>query len=220
MTWAHKRKWIATNPCDIERGTSYRAVEPEAPSYKQVEIMLDCAPEPYKAVLAIAAWGGLRKGEIFELRRKDIEKVTNGDSTYVALNIRRAVIWDGSNAIVKVPKTAKSYRRVILPEMASAVVESHLKCVRLSPDSLLFTGRSELNEHWGEYKLKQVWRKVCAQAGFKGRFHSLRAFALTQYAVTGATIQDLMDRAGHSNVEMAMRYQRGTGRELDLISRM
>lgn len=220
LTWAHKRKWIAENPCTIERGTSYKSSEPPTPTAQQVAIMLDSATEPFDTILAIAAWGGLRKGEILELRRKDVERVTQDGTNLIALNIRRAVIWDGGNAIVKAPKTSKSTRRVLLPNTASALVESHLRSVSLDPEALLFSDKPGFNEHWGEYKLKPYWAKVCAQAGFKGRFHSLRSFAMTQYAVTGATLQDLMDRAGHSNVNTAMRYQRETGREFELVKKL
>jgi integrase len=221
MTWAHKRKWVASNPCDIERGTSYKSAEPEAPNLKQVAIMQENAPAPFDTILAIAAWGGLRKGEILELRRKDIDKVQAEDgATFISLNIRRAVIWEGARAIVKATKTAKSVRQVILPAPASALVDAYVKTISIDPEALLFTNKPGLNEHWGEFKIKPYWAAVCAQAGFKGRFHSLRSFAMTQYAITGATNQDLMDRAGHNNIATAMRYQRGTGREFELIKKL
>jgi integrase len=220
LTWAHKRKWIAENPCTIERGTSYQPAKPATPTAQQVEIMLESAPAPFNVVLAIAAWGGLRKGEILALRRKDVERVSQDGLNLVALNIDRALIWDGANAIVKSPKTSQSVRRVLLPNTASALVESHLRTLSLDPEALLFTDKPGVNEPWGEYKIKPYWAKVCAQAGFKGRFNSLRSFALTQYAVTGATLQDLMDRAGHSNVQTAMRYQRDTGREFALVKKL
>lgn len=221
MTWAHKRKWVASNPCDIERGTSYKSAEPETPTPKQVAIMQENASAPFDIILAIAAWGGLRKGEILELRRKDVDKVQAEDgTTFVSLNIRRAVIWEGAQAIVKATKTAKSVRQVILPAPASALVDAYLKTISIDPEALLFSNKPGLNEHWGEFKIKPYWAAVCAHAGFKGRFHSLRSFAMTQYAITGATNQDLMDRAGHNNIATAMRYQRGTRREFELVRKL
>jgi integrase len=221
MTWAYKRHWLASNPCNIERGTSYKSEEPETPSRKQVEIMLESANSPFDTLLTIAAWGGLRKGEILELRRKDVDKVQAEDgATFISLNVRRAVIWQGSQALVKTTKTAKSVREVLLPASASAQVDAYLKTLSIDPEALLFSNKPGLNEHWGEFKIKPLWAAVCKEAGFKGRFHSLRSFAMTQFAITGATNQDLMDRAGHSDIATAMRYQRGTGREFELIKKL
>jgi integrase len=220
MTWAHKRKWIASNPCDIERGTSYRPSEPLAPNRQQVEIMFETANEQFQTVLALAAWGGLRKGEIMELRRKDIERVQDDGITYCAVNVRRGVIWENGAPKVKTPKTPKSIRRVILPSTASAIVLQHLLTLPISPEALLFSSDPEGIQHWGEFKIKPYWQKVCLAAGFVGRFHSLRAFAMTQYASQGATLQDIMDRGGHNNVETAMRYQRESGRELEFVKRL
>ena len=71
MTWAHKRNWIAINPCDIERGSAYTPSEPPAPTKQQVQIMVENTEGSTQAILALAAFGGLRKGDILELRRKD-----------------------------------------------------------------------------------------------------------------------------------------------------
>jgi integrase len=40
--------------------------------------MLENAPTSFNAIIALAAYGGLRKGEILELRRKDGEQIKDG----------------------------------------------------------------------------------------------------------------------------------------------
>lgn len=45
-------------------------------------------PQRYHALVLIAAWCGLRFGELTELRRKDIE--IEGK----LIHVRRAVVWD------------------------------------------------------------------------------------------------------------------------------
>ena len=220
LKWAHKRKWISSNPCDIERASSYKPSEPLTPNSKQVETMLEEAREPFKTFFAIAAWGGLRRGEILELRRKDVEKIEHEGDTFIALNIRRSVLWQGPDALVRPPKTSSGIRRVILSRSASALVQSHLTSVNLDPDALLFTDQPQANLHWGYHRTRPEWQRVCKAANFKGRFHSLRSFAMTQYATQGATLKDLMDRAGHNNVGTAMRYQRESGREIELVRKL
>jgi len=221
LAWAVKRKIIPTNPCDIEHATSYVAeTQPDVPNAEQVEIMFDTAPDEFRTVLAFAAWGGLRKGEIFELRRKDIETVTRNGKKWLYVNVTRGVIWQGPQAIVRPPKSAKAVRSVALPSRANDLIKRHLAGVPVDPEALLFPRRPGLNEHWGEFQLNPVWRRVRAAAGYSGRFHSLRAFAATQFGMTGATAIELMDRFGHRDIETAMRYQRATGRELELLEKL
>jgi integrase len=217
MTYAQKRHWIARNPCDIERGTAYTPKEPPAPKDKQVQIMLENAPEPFRTILIFAAYGGLRKGEILELRRKDIQEVKEGGEKWVRVNISRAVIWDKGKAIVSEPKTKAGIRSLLMPQEARADILKHLKSISISPEALLFPRRTGSEEHWGEYQIKPHWEKVRDLAGFSGRFHSLRAYASTEFAKLNPTDRELMERFGHRNIITAQKYQRTTGREAQLL---
>ena len=217
MTYAQKRHWIALNPCDIERGTAYTPKEPPAPTTKQIEIMLENAPEPFRTILIFGAFGGLRKGEILELRRKDISIVKEGGMKFVRLNISRAVIWDKGEAIVSEPKTQAGIRSLLMPLETTEEIVRHLKSISISPEALLFPRKPGSEEHWGEYQLKPYWEKVRELAGFKGRFHSLRAYASTEFAKLNPTDRELMERFGHRNLATAQKYQRTTGREAQLL---
>lgn len=220
MTWAHKRAWIATNPCDIERATAYTPSEPEAPNSRQVQIMLENSPAPFQAILALAAYGGLRKGEILELRRKDIEIVKDGTETWIRVNVSRGVIWDRGKAIVRKPKTEASIRSLLLPLAASDLISAHLNRISIDPDALLFPRKEQGNDHMGEYQINPLWRRVRALAGYAGRFHALRTFAATEFAKLNPTNKELMDRFGHRDIKTAMRYQRNTGRDAELLRRI
>lgn len=220
MTWAQKRSWIAVNPCDIERGSAYTPSEPIAPTKQQVEIMLDSASNQFKVVIALAAYGGLRKGEILELRRKDLVAIEDQGERWVQVSISRGVVWDGNQAVVRKPKSDAGVRTLLLPLSVSELVLAHLRATPIDPESLLFARRTISNEHWGKYDLNPLWRKVRAQAGFQGRFHSLRTFAATEFAKLNPTSQELMDRFGHRDIKTAMRYQRSTGRDAELLRRL
>jgi integrase len=65
--------------------------------------------------------------------------------------------------------------------------------------------------------LNPGWQRVRAVAGFSGRFHSLRAYHLTWFGQQGASMKELQARGGHSDYAMVMKYQRTTGREIDLL---
>ncbi len=221
MTYAAKKHWVIENPCDIEGASKFTPEREELiPTVKQVAIMLEVAPEPYKAIIALAAWGGLRKGEILELRRKDFEFLKTDTETWILVNINRAVIWQGVNAQVRAPKTAGSIRVVQLPQRVNEILTSHLRGVPIDPEALLFPTNSSSNSHFSKHQLTRSWYRIRSEAGYPARFHSLRAFAATEFAKTGATTKEIMDRFGHRNIDTAMRYQRSTGRDAELLRRI
>jgi integrase len=219
MNYALDKRWITSNPCTLKRAGVYKSEQPIIPTEEQVELMLSIAPEPLKTLLAIASEGGLRKGELLELRRKDIDLKPLQGSRAVAIKVSRAVVWIKGKPTPKAPKSASGVRVVILPDRASELVRAHLANVELNPEALLFSKDSSL-EHFGQFQLRNRWEKVRAEAGYTGRFHSLRGYHLTQYALQGATTKELQDRAGHSTPQMVMVYQHNTGREAELVARL
>ena len=223
MRYALERKWIRNNPCNIRGAGNYRPVEEtEAPSQTEVALMLELTEGPVRAVLALAAHCGLRKGEILELRRKDISSAEEPDGVvWWYISVRRAVRWASENATtVGGPKSAQGTRALAVPKAGGAeeILLEHLRTIPAHPDTLLFSRDSEGKTHWGKSTLKPHWQKVRALAGYGGRFHSLRTYHLTWFAQRGATTRELMDRGGHSSSAMVMRYQRSTGRETSLLS--
>jgi integrase len=175
------------------------------------------SPEPFNVVLSLAAWGGLRKGEIFALRRKDVTLENVDGETWASVRVERAVTWVDRAALEKTPKTEGSIRTVTLPPELGPVLKAHLMSVAAYPAALLFERRPGSGEHWLEYQLNPLWRAARAAAGYTGSFHSLRAFAGTAFAQTGATTFETMDRLGHRNIKTAMAYQRSTGRDRELV---
>jgi integrase len=217
MTYAHKRRWIAANPCTIERGTSYTPSEPPIPTDKQVETILEKISEVGRALITLGSEAGLRRGEIMELRRKDISTIDDAGEKRVVVSVRRAVIWlKGGAPLVKKPKSSKSVRDIVLGLRASRIILSYLGTVNLNPESLLFSSPAGFDQHWSE----STYRKYIAEgrelAGYF-RLHSLRTYHLTRFRQSGATEKETMDRGGHADIKTAMRYQRSTGRDAELL---
>jgi len=222
MKYALKRKWIRENPCDIEGASNYRPpVEPETPTDTEVALMLELADQPMRTVLALAAHCGLRKGEILELRRKDITSEEGPDgSGWLYVHISRSIVWEGeNNPKVSPPKTPGSIRSLAVPKTGGAeqILLDRLQEITDHPETLLVSRDQAGKVHWGESMLNPRWQKLRAQADYTGRFHSLRNYHLTWYAKQGATLREVMDRGGHSTPRMALRYQRSTGRETTLL---
>ena len=221
FTYAIKKRLIRLNPCDIEGASNYVPdTEPEIPTSDQVEIFLQNSSPEYALIFALASMGGLRKGEILDLRKSDIKKVQEDGQVYYLVNVSKSVKWlPGGSTISAPPKTRKSIRIVELPQAINPIMAKHLKNVPIHPEALLFPGSPEAPEqHFSKHQLQRTWEKIRAIAGYSGRFHSLRGYALTMYAQTGATTQEIMDRGGHADYKVALRYQRSTGRDRELLA--
>ncbi len=67
-----------------------------------------------------------------------------------------------------------------------------------------------------------AWKFARLKAGLPdAHFHDLRHAGLTQSAQTGATLAEVMRRAGHSSAAAAMRYQHAADhRDADIASRL
>jgi integrase len=221
MKYALKRKWATSNPCDIEGASSYTPTnQPEVPTADQVATMLEVAPEPFKTMVVLAVSAGLRKGELLALTRADIETLKDDGETRVFINIDKALTWDGTKEIVGQTKSEGSVRVIELPQWANQYLTKYLTTIAINPEALLFPRNEGSSLHWGKYQINPVWRAVRTKAGFHGRFHSLRAFHLTQFGLTGATAAELMARGGHRDLATAQRYQRTTGRETHLLKKI
>jgi integrase len=222
LTWAEKRRLILENPCQIEGASTYTPKEePAVPTTVEVDLMIQNAEGPLRAIVALMAYCGLRKGEVFELRRKDLSTIERGEETWWVVNISRSVAWiTEAETTVGPPKTPGSVRSLVVPRVAERIILDHLATVPDQPEALLFSRNPEASEHWRKSQVNPLWRALRTSAGYSGRFQSLRHYHLTQYSTTGASLREIMDRGGHRNIQVAMKYQRAAGRELDLIERL
>ncbi|WIB27877.1 tyrosine-type recombinase/integrase [Curtobacterium sp. MCSS17_015] len=208
---------LTANPAQVrgaQNATTGRKVEP--PTLEELRTIVKHMPDHLRLAVLIAAWGGLRYGELTELRRSD---VTLTDST-VLVSVSRAVVHTAGRFRVGLPKSAAGVRVVALPPTARSAVIGHLND-RVGPDAgaLLFPSRS--GTHLAQSTFARSWYPAREAAGRSDMpWHALRHFAGTRYAQTGATLREIQARLGHSTVAAAMRYQAVTGRDAELAARM
>ena len=133
---------------------------------------------------------------------------------------RQAVEVDGEGARITEPK-AGSCRTVNLPTPAVDALRAHLQGLPSGlPSAPLFTrpDGSELRAHHVHY----AWKMARLQAGLPdAHFHDLRHAGLTLSAQAGATLAEVMRRAGHNSVAAALRYQHAADqRDVDVAARL
>ena len=201
---AVQRRLIDYNPCHIRgAGNTKRAKKIEPASVAEIEALTKAMPERYQLMILLAAWCGLRFGELTELRRKDI------DLTHGVVRVRRAVVRVNGEFIVGTPKSEAGTRDVTIPPHLLPAVKSHLSStITGGRDGLLFPAAGDPTKHLAPATLYKVFYKAREAAGRPDlRFHDLRHSGAVLAALTGATLAELMARLGHSTPGAAMRYQ-------------
>jgi integrase len=218
---ASRRNAIPENPCDIDGAASW---EPKPKgrlsSRENVDRLIEESPNPWKAFFAITVYGGLRRGEVAELRIEDLTFDQNSPDR-VALDIRRSATWISNSEVeVGAPKSRAGNRVVWLSPTAGGILREYLEGRPKNADALLFSSDDGGLNHLRESTIRHQVALARKQFGLKESLHRLRDYSLTLYAQQGATLQEIMARGGHSNVQAAMAYQRDAGRDAELAERM
>ena len=160
-------------------------------------------PDPYRALILTAGFTGLRQGELFGLRRRDV------DLLHGTITVRRKRLRLASGQIIEDdPKTEAGRRTVALPTPLVAELDRHLSGMTdPQPEAYVFTTPQGDPLERSNFR-NRVWAPATAATGVDGlRFHDLRHTAGTLAARTGATTKELMARLGHSSPRAAMVYQ-------------
>jgi integrase len=193
---------LAANPCTIKRAMSTaRRREPVILTPAEVAALADAIrPTRYRVLVLIAAWLGLRWGELIELRRKDI------GAGAVTITVARGVTHrEGCH--ISTPKSGRG-RSVVVPDHIRGEVKHHLDAyVEDGPEAKLFAPANG-GCHLNDQVFREQFNAALKVIGREGvRVHDLRHFAGTMTALTGATLAETMARLGHSTPKAAMLYQ-------------
>jgi integrase len=210
-------RMIASSPCNIKGAGAEHASERPVISVAELEAAVPAAPERFRLAILIAAWCQLRRGEVLGLQRADINQL------HRSLTVRRtwSLQHDGIG-VLGPPKTEAGRRTLAIPQNVMGAIEDHLdRYVGVSADAWLFPGQNQ--NPVSPRSIDRAW--VLARKSIERdevRFHDLRHSGLSWVATTGATLADLMKRAGHASPAAAIRYQHATqDREIaDALARL
>jgi integrase len=205
MSTAVRDGAILRSPCQVVGGGSERSAERPVATVAEIGELTVAMPERLRAAVLLAAWCQLRRGELLALRRRDI------DLEHQVLRVARSFVYlqDGS-IVAKEPKTDRGRRTLVIPGNIVGALRWHLdEFVRADTDALVFTG-----EKGGPLRpnvLQHAWAQARRSVGRPElRLHALRHTGLTLLAAQGATLAELMHRAGHASPAAALRYQHAT----------
>lgn len=207
---------IDRTPCRIKGGSvKDRATQTEVLSHCDLVHLAEAMPVNYRAIIYVAAYGGLRQGELFALQRSDVDP----GGGWVA--VRRAVTHTRGETHTGTPKSDAGQRVVTLPPHVAPIVAEHLMLwTGPGDDALVFT-----SSRGNRLRASTLYRHFYPARESIGRpdlrFHDLRHTGATMAARAGATLRELQARLGHSTVQAAMIYQHATSeRDAEIAARI
>jgi len=196
---------LGRNPCQVKGAATEKAPERPVATIAEVQALADAMPEHLRIAVLLAAWCQLRRGELLGLRRRDVDLLRGT----VTVSVTRTKTMAGT-MVEKAPKTEAGRRSVAIPPNVTTVLADHLaSSVAPVPDAPLLVGEKGAPVIPGV--LQTAWDRARRSIGRPDlRLHDLRHSGLTWSAATGATVAELMHRAGHASPAAALRYQHAT----------
>lgn len=195
---------IRQNPCRIPGYDRYHTPERPVATVAQVLALAKRMPPRFSALVIVAAFSGLRWGELAALRRSDV------DLTAGTVRVPRKLAALRSRMEFGPPKSVASNRTVTLPSAARTALAEHLaEYVGEEPEALVFTGDKGAVLRSGNFRRAVGWAAALRAAGMPEgfHFHDLRHTGNNLAAATGASTRDLMHRMGHASMRAALIYQ-------------
>lgn len=207
---------LTTNPCQIPGAGTDKAKERGIATPEQVADLVEAITPRYRAAVLLAAWCGLRRGEVCGLRTEDVDLV--GRAVWVRQN--RVELLESAQKYDKEPKTAAGRREVAIPPHLLPYLTAHM--TEWAGRERFFLGRD--GQPMRGHAIYQAFVRARKRVGVDVTFHDLRHTGQTLAASTGATLADLKKRLGHSTAAAALRYLHvveGRDRELaDQLSQL
>jgi integrase len=194
---------IRRNPCRIKGAGNEPSPERPTITIEQVYAIAQEVRPWFRALVLLAAFTGLRLGELLFLRRRHLDL----DDRLVKV---RGSLGEVSGQLVEgPPKSAAGRRDVAIPEAIVLELRAHLdEWSQDGADGRVFVGPRGATPRRGNFQV--TWSKAVAKAGAPGlHFHDLRHTGNT-LAAEGASLRELMARMGHSSARAALIYQHAT----------
>ncbi len=211
MTTAVDDEMVRRNPCRIRGAGEDDSPERPIATVEEVFALADAIEPRFRALVLIAAFGGLRWGEVTGLRRRHVD--IEGAAVRVEVGV---VAVRGLGLVEGAPKSragrrSVARRTVALPPPIMPEVAGHLdRFGQLGPDGLVFVGPKG-GRLWRS-NFQPTWNAAVAAAGIGVdlHFHDLRHTGNTLAAGSGASLRELMAHMGHSTPRAALIYQHAT----------
>lgn len=155
-------------------------------SFEEYHRLLDCCEDWLKGIVTVAAWTGLRQGNIINLKRSQVNLFA------------QTITLDASET--------KNQENLILPISAPAL-EALKTVMKITHLKNPYVFCKEDGSPYYKEKVQRGIRKALALAGIEDfRFHDLRHCFASWNRQAGVDIDTLADLMGHKDTRMTRRY--------------
>ncbi len=205
MTTAADDGLIGRSPCLVKGAGTEHLPEMKFATVDEVAELADAVGPRYRVLVLLAAFGGLRWGELAGLRRRRV------DLLHRTVTVAEIVTEVNGRLDIGPPKTEAGRRTVVLSAFLIDELATYLdRRGQIGPDDLVFPAVEGGLMRRSNFR-RRTWEPATRAVGVHGlRFHDLRHSAGTLSAVAGATTKELMARMGHSSPRAALIYQHAT----------
>ena len=198
LDYAVDAGYIRSNPAvrlrkHLPKGDS---AEPRFLSAAQVETLAASLPSPHDLLVRLAAWSGLRAGELAGLR------VNRVDVLRSRITVAETVVDMGKGGLqVDTPKSAKSNRTVPIPPALVRQVADHIAAAGLGPDDYVFGVAGQPHDHDEFYRY--VFVPATVATGLAPlRMHDLRHTYASLMHAQGRSMLEVSRWMGHSTYRL------------------
>ncbi|GAA5161686.1 site-specific integrase [Amycolatopsis dongchuanensis] len=213
MNQAKRDGAIQVNPCQIPGAGSDKAKERGIATPGQVAELVEAITPRYRAAVLLAAWCGLRRGEVCGLRTEDVDLIAG----VITVRKNRVELLESPKKYDKDPKTDAGRREIAFPPHLKPYLVEHM--TKWAGAERFFVGRD--GQPMRGNAVYQAFVRARKRVGVDVSFHDLRHTGQTLAASTGATLADLKKRLGHSSAAAALRYLHAVeGRDKELAGEL
>lgn len=189
---------IARSPC---HDVSLPKVEQEEMRFltpEEVARIADAMDDRRRALVLVAAYAGLRIGELAGLRRCDVDTMRG------TVTVAQVVVDVAGELHVGQPKTRAGRRTVGLPRAVVDELSKHLAGVDHAPHAYVFTAAAGGPLRVTNFRRRR-WYPAVEAAGLDGvRLHDLRHTAVSLWIAGGANPKQVSAWAGHTSVSFTL----------------
>ncbi|MGH2773091.1 MAG: tyrosine-type recombinase/integrase, partial [Actinomycetota bacterium] len=190
MSAAVDAEIISKSPCRKVQLPKVDAQEMRFLAPDEVWGLAEAIDPRYRAFVLLAAYSGLRRGEIFGLRPERLDLLRG------RVEVAEILVEVRGHQTFGPPKTRAGLRWVPLPRPVCDELGRHLAAY---PGDLVFTSPQGSPMRGSQFRAR-YWLPAVKRAGLEPlRLHDLRHTAVALWIAAGASVKEIQKRAGHAS---------------------
>lgn len=168
-------------------------------THEEVALLAGVVDRRYRALVLVAAYTGLRAGELFALQRQHVDLLRR------TITVTDQVQYLAGAHVVSSPKSSAGRRSVSMPTMVAEALDAHLRTLDdQSADGLIFPAPTGGYLHAQNFR-KRTWLPAVKKAGLAPlRLHDLRHTCASLAIAAGADVKVLQRMLGHASAALTL----------------